>query len=184
MFDVIKLFVGKYTLYLQLAVVALLLAAIGVQTLRLANAELDYAHLDAVVAKERQSAAELFAKDIQHTRDIEQQLVTQGEAQRKQDEEALRALGADRDRLGRLLAARAHRPAAVAVVPAAGAVAGSGSGSGAGDPSGTGAGLYAEDGVFLAGEAAAAKRYTIALRSCLRQYEDARETLNQPTEKK
>lgn len=170
----LKLFLGKYSLLLQVAVVAILLAAIGVQTLRLAESKTDYAELQATVAMERQARAEQYARDVARYRAAEQQLVAKaGEIQEKAraNESALRARVADlRDQLRN----RPSRPAEGAASAAA-----------ASPPvAHTGAGLYREDGEFLAGEAAAAAIIVGERDLCYAQYDAAREALKRLVEQK
>jgi hypothetical protein len=172
---VIKLFIAKYLLYIQLAVVGVLVAGLGVQTLRLASANTDIAKLEAKASKTTALQASSALLADQGHRATEQSITAKAEVTKKEDDEKIRTLAADASRLERLLRDRPHRPAVAANVPAPAASVGGGGASG---PLATGAGLYSEDGSFLAREAARAKRILIERDSCLVQYEDARKRLN------
>lgn len=127
-------------------------------------------HLKTEHAQEEVASSRAHAEAIAAADEKYRQLVKAGAAQGKKDEQALAALAADRGRLERLLRNRPYRPApGVPGTPAA---------SGSGSAGATGAGLYREDGEFLAGEAAAAKRIAIERDSCLAQYHNAERQLN------
>jgi hypothetical protein len=90
-----NVFFSKYALALKLAFIAVLLGAIGVQTLRLADAHTDLAKLQASVAQERatqtQNALNEAAVNVKET---QRRLERQQENQRAQDAELAAARAA------------------------------------------------------------------------------------------
>jgi hypothetical protein len=163
----LKLFVGKYALLLTLVMVGLLLAALGVQTVRLASAKTDFAQLETSIAQERQANADQRAKDERTARATEQQLADAAATERKAAHEKERVLASRVADLRDQLRNRPERPSAGSpVAPAASTPAGN-----------TGAGLYREDGEFLTGEAATAAQVAIERDACYVDYNAAREAL-------
>lgn len=160
--------------WIALIVLGLLVATIGVQTLRLANARLEVAHLQQAKAIEDKTRADLRAKQVADAAAREQAMVAAGAEQGRKDAEQIARLDADRDRLDGLLRNRPRRPGPGAV-PSPAAPAGCSCASPGGA---TGAQLYAEDGEFLAREAARADRAVIQLQSCLAQFEAGRKQLS------
>lgn len=107
-------------------------------------------------------------RNLERTRDAEATLQAAADTQRKQDAQAVADLNARVADLSERLRKRPARPE-----PAVGA----GSASGAGADLRTGAGLYREDGLFLTGEAAAARRIVVQRDTCYRLYGEAQAAL-------
>jgi hypothetical protein len=158
-------------------VLALLVGYIGFQKLEIARIEIDLAHArNEITLKDNQIKTMVAAHALQReadqkqARDTERELVDSANDIRKKADATEQSLRARADDLARKLQPRASRPSGSAnsgaVAPAAGAAAG-----------GTGAGLYREDGLFLAGEAASAARIAGERDECRRLYDEAREKL-------
>ena len=112
------------------------------------------------------------AKDrvaAQKVRDAEHALAMQTAQTDRETRDALQDLG---DRYAALAASMSSRPARPSVPTTAEAAAAVQGSAGA-----TGAGLYAEDGRFLAGEAARADTLRIALKECYARYDAAQLTM-------
>lgn len=146
-----------------------LIAALGVQTVRVAQGQRDYATLQTAFEKYRRTQADERAQDERQARTTEQQLYAALDRNNKDAHDKQVALTSRvADLLGQLRN-RPERPApGGAVAPAAG------------NPEAcTGAGLYRQDSEFLAGEAAAAAAIAIERDSIWQQYEDARKKLSE-----
>ena len=166
---ILRALLGKYATVLVAIAFLAVLAFAGVQTLRLAETRVDYAHLQAEIAKERQGAAEAWGRSQERARKTEQTLAEQAAAERKSAHEKQRALAARVDSLRRQLRDRPERPA----VPAAGAVAPAASPGSCG----TGAGLYRPDAEVALWFAARAAEHAAERDTCRAQYDAAREAL-------
>lgn len=146
------------------AVIAALVALIGVQTVRVAGLKTDIAELKQDHADVLSDQSEQRARDEKAARDKEAALRAGADklAKEKQDE-----IDTINTRLGdalERLRQREARPAAVA--------------SGASTPAAAckgadGSGLYAEDGEFLIREASRADKLRAALMQCYQQYDAA-----------
>jgi hypothetical protein len=174
MFTAIKLFFGQWSTWLVVGAIALLLVALGGQTLRLGYAQTKFAEFQAKVAGDDRARAEQRSKDERAARDKEKEILAKAAAQKKVDDEKIVSLTADAGRLERLLRNRPMRPGPGSAVAGTTSTTGSGGGGGSGA---TGAELYLEDGAVLAGEATRAERLLIQRDSCIRQYNQAREAL-------
>lgn len=159
-----------------LVIVLGLLAAIGFERLQLADARLEVSHLQEAKALEDKQRADLRAKQVADTAATQAAIVDAAAEQGKNDAEKLAAIAADRDRVLRLL--RNHsRVAGPAAVPSSATTAGGGSAGADGAGSAT-PDVPASPVDFLVGEAARADQQSVALESCLRQYEGARRLIN------
>lgn len=107
-------------------------------------------------------------RNLERTREADASLQAAADTQRKQDAQAVADLNARVADLSERLRKRPARPE-----PAVGASAP----AGAGADLRTGAGLYREDGLFLTGEAAAARRILVQRDTCYRLYGEAQEQL-------
>lgn len=174
MLSAIQSFFGKYALILGAVLVAALLAAIGVQTVRLNHAQTQYAQLEASHLRERVTQERDAREDAQAVTAKEKEILAKASATKEKDDEKIRTLSADAARLDRLLRNRPMRPKPADGVAGAASATGSCSGGGSGA---TGAELYLEDGEFLAREASRAERYRIQRDSAIKQYNDARDAL-------
>jgi len=110
---------------------------------------------------------------VSKVRGLEQELYALQAGTEKDRTDALATLADDYRRLAIGVSSRPRRPELSSTAEAVANVAGS---TGA-----TGAALYAEDGAFLAGEAARADTLRVSLRSCYDQYGDALRTVNAAT---
>jgi hypothetical protein len=163
----LKLFISKYLTAIEIVVIVLLMATVGLQTVRLSAAKTEFAQLETSIAKERQANADQRAKDEQIARTTEQQLANAAATERKAAHEKERVLASRVADLRDQLRNRPERPSAGSpVAPAASTPAGN-----------TGAGLYREDGEFLTGEAATAAQVAIERDACYVDYNAAREAL-------
>lgn len=145
----------------KLLVVGVLLAALGLQTVRVSTTK-------ATLAEERQERAEETAEReriarlaTERNREIEQERIARAAAQERQKDESILNINARlADALGRL-SDRPDRPA--------------GGGQGAVNPAPqaacTGTGLYRPDAAFLIGEAAAAARIARERDYCHERYD-------------
>lgn len=100
-------------------------------------------------------------KNMERVRESEDILAAKDAERRTQDAQAIDSLNRSVADLTRRLSERPSRPPATSVAQ----------GACAGPDRGTGAGLYREDGLFLAGEAAAAKRIVVQRDTCYVKYE-------------
>jgi hypothetical protein len=163
----IKLFIGKYQLLLTAIVVGVLLAALGVQTVRLSSAKTDFAQLETSIAQERQANAKQRADDERTARTTEQQLADAAATERKAAREKERVLASRVADLRDQLRNRPERPAAGSPVAADACTPGCG----------TGAGLYRADADVAVWFAASAARHAQERDECRSQYNAAREAL-------
>lgn len=152
-----------------------LLAAItlaGVQTVRLAHTETEFAQHRAATAAVNTARAQQYAADQKTARATEQTLREDADTSRKKSHEAILKLDSRVAGLAeRLRNERAARP-----VPSPGGAAPSASAAGGS----TGAGLYSDDGTFLIRYAAAAALIGIERDACRSQYQAARQALDNP----
>ena len=149
-------------------VVAAVLAVAGLQTLRLGYAETKYANLETRIANRDAERERERGQDLILARQTESELTTAADTARQEKNEAIK--NADR-RVAAIhdsLRNRTERPqpGSSGTTPVASAGAGA-----------TGAGLYREDGFFLAGEAAAAAQIGLDRDQCYVLYSKARDAL-------
>lgn len=164
---VIKAFFGKYLAAIEIALLVLVLAFGVLQTVRLSSARATISELNTRAAQLQAARERQRAEDERHARAVEGQLRDSAAATQKEAHE--REI-ADRARVADLVGQLRNRPQR----PAAGGASAAASGPAAGA---TGAGLYREDGEFLAGEAAAAAGIARERDTCRRQYHNAQEAL-------
>lgn len=122
---------------------------------------------DAVEQERSAQSAKVSADALQVTKDLQ----ASADKQREKSNAQIKALNSSLDAAIAGLSSRPARPDAGSV-PSNPASAAGGSGPGC-----TGAGLYREDGGFLAREAARAKGLAIQLAACQAQYNSARDKL-------
>lgn len=148
---------------------ALALACAGLQTVRLAQLETQFANHKTRVANIRAHQEEQHAIDQAAARITEQTLAAEADTTRKEKHEAVTTLERRVAALSeRLRLERADRPAASGSEATPPASPGPGS---------TGAGLYRQDGIFLVGEAASAAQVGIERDACRKLYSQARDLL-------
>lgn len=162
-------FLKTYALWILAAALAAALGLAGVQTVRLAGTQTEFAEHKAAAAILNGHREKQRAEDERTSRETEQLLVDEAAQARKEKNEAIQTGNARVAALNdRLRLERASRPVASGGQAAAPAAAGA---------SGTGAGLYLEDGLFLTGLAAEAWQVVLERDMCYRQYEGARQAL-------
>lgn len=163
----LKLFLGKYLTAIEIALFVLVLAFGVLQTVRLEHAHTDIVNLNATAAKLQAQREQQRADDERYARAVEGQLRDTAAAIQKESHDQEQAL---QSRVAGLLGQLRNRPERPA--PGSPAAAASAPSGGA-----TGAGLYREDGQFLAREAASAALIGAERDACRQQYEAAEEAL-------
>lgn len=141
-------------------------AIAGMQTIRLAESKAANATQKSAFETARRLQADKLAVAEKKARDVEYTMNQNVAKITKEKTDELAKNTASYERVIRGLQNRARRPSPVA--------------SGGPSPTvtcerGTGAGLYREDGEFLAGEAAESNRRKIALAACYKQYDEVEE---------
>jgi hypothetical protein len=152
-------------------VFAALLAAIGVQTVRVAGLKTDIANMKATHAGALAKQSDQRAENERIARDKERKLTQDAAnfAQEKQDE--INRIESERDAALASLRNRPERPTAVT---------GSLPGAPADCKGATGAELFRSDAEFLTREAARADKLRTALDQCYRQYDAGQKMNAQP----
>lgn len=145
----------------------------GLQTLRLANTNTEFANYKAATASLSKQRADTYAADMAAARATEARLNNEIDASRRKKDEQVAAINS---RLRTALDSLRDRPEKRSSQTGSAA-------SPAGTPEGaTGANLSGPDGRFLAGEAARADTLRSALEQCYRDYDAARSQIKDYTD--
>lgn len=157
-------FLRTWSMWILAGALALALGFAGVQTVRLAHTETEFANHKTAVANVNAAREKAHAVDEKLARDTENALMADADTARKEKNDAKKIADARIAALTDSLRNRPERPTPGSGQAATVAKAGEG---------GTGAGLYRPDAAFLVGDAAAAAQVGAERNECYRLYDAA-----------